>query len=94
MRVSSQDIIMHELVGRDVHIVQSTDSKRVCTQGVIRTETREMIGIESDTKMVMVPKRNCVFDITLPDGTKVRIDGKLLQGRPEDRMKRRLRRSW
>ncbi|TFF96066.1 ribonuclease P protein subunit [Candidatus Thorarchaeota archaeon] len=94
MKYSPQNTLNHELIGRQAHVVKSNDKNRISTQGVIRTETREILGIESGKKMVMVPKKDCVFDITLPDGSKVRVDGKLLQGRPEDRMKKRVRRSW
>ena len=50
--------------------------------------------IDTESGTVVVPKNICVFDITLPDGTEVRVDGGLLRGRPEDRMKKRLNRSW
>lgn len=93
MNDSPRDIIRQELIGRPVHVVESTDPGHVCTEGFIRAETREIVSIESDKKMIMVPKKDCVFEITLPDGTQVRIDGNLLRGRPEDRMKKRLR-SW
>jgi ribonuclease P protein subunit POP4 len=63
-------------------------------KGTILGESKEMIQIDTEKGTVAVTKKICVFDITLPDGTVVRVDGGLLRGRPEDRMKKRLNRSW
>jgi ribonuclease P protein subunit POP4 len=94
MRITPQNIVRHELVGLTTHIVESTDPSHVCRKGVILDETREMFQISTKQGTVTVPKGICVFDMTLPDSTVVRIDGGLLRGRPEDRMKKRLNRSW
>ncbi len=94
MRIAPQNIVKHELVGLSTHIVESSDPNHVCTKGTILGETKEMIKIDTGQGTKAVPKNICVFDITLPDGTVVRVDGGLLRGRPEDRMKKRLNRSW
>ncbi len=94
MSVPLHDIVVHELVGLEAHVVQSTDPGHVCKTGVIRSESRNMLGIESSSGFVMIPKEACILEITLPDRTKVRVDGNLLHGRPEDRMKKRVNRSW
>ena len=94
MRISPQNIAKHELVGLSTHIVESKDPNHVCRKGVILGESKEMIRIGTEHGTIAVPKGICVFDMTLPDNTVVRIDGGLLRGRPEDRMKKRLNRSW
>jgi len=94
MKIAPQNIAKHELVGLSTHIVESRDPNHVCTKGTILGETKEMIKIDTGLGTKVVPKTICVFDITLPDGTVVRIDGGLLKGKPEDRMKKRLNRSW
>ncbi|MFW9981028.1 MAG: ribonuclease P protein component 1 [Candidatus Thorarchaeota archaeon] len=94
MKIAPQNIMKHELVGLSTHIVDSKDPNHVCTQGTILRESKEMIQIDTERGTIAVPKNICVFDITLPDGTVVRIDGELLRGRPEDRMKKRFNRSW
>jgi RNase P/RNase MRP subunit p29 len=53
-----------------------------------------MLQLETETGDILLPKEVCTFDITLPDETVVRVDGNLLHGRPEDRMKKRHKRSW
>ena len=92
MKITPQNVVNHELVGLKTHIVESRDFNHVCTTGTILGETREMIEIDTGEGTKSVPKNVCVFEITLPDGTLVRVDGGLLRGRPEDRMKKRLNR--
>jgi len=94
MRITPQNIVKHELVGLSTHIVESKDPNHVCRKGVILSETKEMIQIATKQGTITVPKSICVFDMTLHDRTVVRINGGLLRGRPEDRMKKRLNRSW
>jgi ribonuclease P protein subunit POP4 len=94
MRITPQNIVKHELVGLSTHIVESRDPNQVCRKGIILGESKEMIQIDTNEGTITVPKGICVFDMTLPDNTVVRIDGGLLRGRPEDRMKKRLKRSW
>jgi ribonuclease P protein subunit POP4 len=94
MRITPENVVRHELTGLPLHIAESTDPNFVCRRGVILGESKEMIHFNADGTMVKVSKNNCVFDVTLPDGTQVRIKGDVLRGRPEDRMKKRLNRSW
>ena len=94
MKITPQNIVNHELVGLQTHIVESRDPNHVCTTGTILGETKEMINIDTGKGTKAIPKQICVFEITLPNGTVVRVDGGLLGGRPEDRMKKRLNRSW
>jgi ribonuclease P protein subunit POP4 len=94
MRITAENVVRHELTGLSMHIVESTDPNFVCKKGIILGESKEMIHFDTNGTAVMVPKRNCVFDVTLPDGTQVRINGDVLHGRPEDRMKKRINRSW
>ena len=94
MRITPQNIVKHELVGLSTHVVESKDPNHVCRRGVILGESKEMIQIGTEKGTIAIPKGICVFDMTLPDSTVVRINGGLLRGRPEDRMKKRLNRSW
>lgn len=94
MKIVPQNIVQHELTGLSTHIVDSKDPSHVCTRGTILDESKDMIKIDTARGTMAVPKAICVFEITLPDGTVVRVDGGLLRGKPEDRMKKRFNRSW
>jgi len=94
MTVTPMNLIQHELVGLKTHVVASRDPGQVCKSGTIVAESREMIRLDTSAGVIQLPKSNCVFDMSLPDGTVVRVDGYVLKGRPEDRLKKRLSRRW
>jgi ribonuclease P protein subunit POP4 len=94
MRITPENIVRHELTGLPIHIVESTDPKLVCKNGVIIGESKNMIHFRANQRELRVSKNNSVFDMTLPNGDIVRINGSVLLGRTEDRMKKRLNRSW
>jgi ribonuclease P protein subunit POP4 len=94
MRITPENIVRHELTGLPLHIVESTDPNLVCKRGVILGESKKMIHFRTDQGELRVSKNISVFDVTLPDGIMVRINGSVLLGRPEDRIKKRFNRSW
>jgi ribonuclease P protein subunit POP4 len=94
MNISPENILKHELVGLSTHIIESRDPNLTCRRGTILRESKEMFHLDTERGEMKVPKSICVFDMTLPDGTIVRINGETLVGRPEDRVKKRLNRSW
>ena len=57
-------------------------------------ETRNTVTILSENKEKVIIKNVSVFNFTLVDGTTVEIDGKAITGRPENRMKKRVKRLW
>jgi ribonuclease P protein subunit POP4 len=92
MKVSPDNLTRHELTGLTAHIVASSDPSLVCSRGVVVDESREMIHLNTERGLIRAAKQVCVLDVTLPDGLVVRIDGQHLRGRPEERLKKRLRR--
>ena len=93
-QITPLNLINHELIGLETHVVRSRDPGHVSKKGTVVAETKEMIQLDTDNGEVLLPKDVCVFQITLPDGTLVQVDGNLLKGRPEDRMKKRQIRRW
>ncbi len=87
--ITPLNILNHEIIGLKTHVVGSRDPTHVCREGTIIAETKEMIQLDTDEGEILLPKDVCVFQLTLPDGTTVQVDGNLLHGRPEDRMKKR-----
>ncbi len=88
------NIVQHEFIGLDVTVAKSSNSHVVGISGRVVDETRNTFTIlRNDTRKVVV-KDTAVFDFVIPDGTVVEIDGKVIMGRPEDRIKRRPRRLW
>ena len=87
-------VVQHEFIGLDVTVVKSSNPDVVGISGKVVDETRNTFTIlQNDNKKVVV-KDTSVFDFVMSDGTVVEIDGKVVMGRPEDRIKKRPRRLW
>jgi len=90
MPITPRNLVRHELISLPVKIPKSTDPTQKRLSGKVIDETYSTIKIETkDGKEKTVIKENCVFVFTLPDKTKVQVDGKLLVSRPEDRIKKK-----
>ena len=91
MPITSQNIVRHEMIGLKVRMQDSTDNSQKGLHGKVIDETYNTLKIETrDGKEKTVIKENCIFVFTLPDKTRVQVDGKLLVSRPEDRIKKKL----
>jgi len=90
----SPAVIQGEFIGLDAKVVKNSNSSLVRIKGKVIDETRSTFVILHDGKQKIIPKDTSVFRFTMQDGTLVEIDGKLLFGRPEDRIKKRIRRLW
>ncbi len=90
MPITPRNLVRHELIGLLVKIEKSTDPSQKGLHGVVIDETYSTLRIEAKGKEKTIPKGNCIFISTLPDKTKVQVDGRLLVSRPEDRIKKKL----
>jgi len=73
-----------------VKIKDSMDKTQKGISGKVIDESYNTFKIETAKKEKTVTKGISVFIFTLPDGTKVQVDGKLLISRPEDRIKKKI----
>ena len=88
------DIIRYELIGTEAKIAKSRHLGYVGIIGKVIDETRNTLVILHESERKRIVKDSAVFRFKFSDGTAVEIDGKLLVGRPEDRLKKRIRRLW
>lgn len=93
MKVTSE-IICHEFIGMEAKVDRSTNVECVGSLGKIVDETRNTFTIVDRGKRKIIAKNSTVFHFTFDDGTVVEVDGRLLTGRPEDRLKKNIRRFW
>ena len=91
--ITPQNLARHEMIGLDVTIEKSSNPGLSGLKGRVVDETRNTFTIESKEKDVQVIKETCIFLFSLPSGERVRIDGKILVSRPEDRVKKKLK-NW
>lgn len=94
MRHTPRNIVRHELIGLEVEVVDSRHRGYVGLKGRVVDETMNMIYIGTDRGVKAVPKHVATFRFKLPDGTLVDVEGWAIRGRPEDRVKRRIKRWW
>lgn len=88
------DIIRSEFMGTEAKVAKSRHPNYVGISGKIIDETRNTLTILQEGKRRIVVKDSAIFHFKFPDGTTVEINGKLLAGRPEDRLKKHIRRLW
>ncbi|RLG22146.1 ribonuclease P protein subunit [Methanosarcinales archaeon] len=88
--ITPRNIVHHELIGLKVEVVSSTNPYLVGIKGKVVDETRNMLVIEMDGEEKKVPKDCCTFLFELDD-CYVKVEGRLLVARPEDRISKKYR---
>ena len=88
------DIIRYEFIGTEGKVARSTHKDYVGCGGKVVGETKNTFTFLSEGKTKSVIKESAVFNFKFDDGTVVEIDGKLLVGRSEDRLKKSVKRLW
>ncbi len=93
MTISKNNLPYHELIGLEARVVKSTNKNLVGLGGRVVDETRNTIVLRSiDGVERVIPKDAGTMAFTLPDTTKVEINGSILIGRPEDRIHKKHKR--
>ena len=88
--ITSKNIFYHELIGLYSEVVKSSNKFLIGISGNIIDETKKTISIETGKKDIkIIPKKFSDFQILLPNGEWVEIEGKILVNRPEDRIKKK-----
>jgi len=88
------DIICHEFIGTEGKIAESPHAGYVGIRGEVIDETKNTFTLLHKGKAKSIVKNSAVFNFKFSDGTIVEIDGRLLVGRPEDRLKKTVKRLW
>jgi len=88
------DIIRGEFIGTEGKIAKSQNSSYLGSSGKIINETKNTFTLLHAGNAKSIIKDSAVFHFKFSDGTIVEIDGKLLVGRPEDRLKKSIKRLW
>ncbi len=88
-------MIGEEFIGRRVRILECTDPSKRGMEGRVVDETMKTFVVETEGGEKRVAKGECVFSFLMGDRW-VKVDGRLLVARPEDRIKkeRHLSRKW
>ena len=84
--ISAENVMAHEIIGLNAEIFESVDQNKKGIKGKIVNETKSTFEIETKKGVKKIPKKEVILKIDLK-GEKVKIDGKLLTEKPEDRTK-------
>ena len=88
-----ENLIMHELIGLEVEVVESTDRRKKGLKGVVMDETANTLVILTkgkEGKKKVISKKECTFMFKL-DKEKVEVEGWTILARPEERTKKAAR---
>ena len=92
--ITAKNILRHELIGLDVEVVRGRNPSNASIRGRVIDESRNTLLIREGERARRIVKQTAVFRFKLPDGAAVEVEGATLVGRPEDRVKRKMKRSW
>lgn len=81
--ITPKTLVRHELIGLNV---ETSNIK-----GKVVDETKNMIVIETENGVKKMEKKSHDFIFALPDGKRVKVSGKYLAARPEERVKTRVK---
>ena len=82
----AENLYRHELIGLSVTVEKSTNPTLVGIRGKVEDETRDTLVISGR----IVQKKDNTFLFSVGEG-KVEIEGSVIQGRPEDRIKKKVK---
>jgi ribonuclease P protein subunit POP4 len=88
------DVVNGEFIGADGRVAGSRHLGYIGISGKVVDESKNTFTILQSGKAKSVVKEAAVFRFRFSDGTVVEIDGKLLVGRSEDRLKKTVKRLW
>ncbi|MFX1295088.1 MAG: ribonuclease P protein component 1 [Promethearchaeota archaeon] len=94
MIITPKSLIHHCIIGLNVKIIQSSNSQYLNIKGKVVDETKNTFLIKTERKETRIPKKNSVFQFQLPNNYIVEVKGDLLIGRPEQRIKKKIRYKW
>ncbi|MDP2906525.1 MAG: ribonuclease P protein subunit [Nanoarchaeota archaeon] len=87
MKIQPADIARSELIGLEVEVVDAENKSLIGLKGLIVDETKNLLAIEKEGVVKKVIKSQVMIKVML-EGKAFQIDGKILVGRPEDRLKK------
>lgn len=88
--MNAERLIKGELIGLSVKVISSKNPANNGLQGVVVDETKNTFVIKTHKGKKRLIKQNCVFELKF-EKEKVRVEGKILAKRPEERIKLRLK---
>jgi ribonuclease P protein subunit POP4 len=85
---NKKEILFHTFIGLPVEVVRCASRPLEGLKGTVVDETKNLLSIETENKVVKLQKTSCVFRFQLESGERVDVDGAKILFRPEERPKK------
>lgn len=85
----ASNILIHEIIGLEMEVLKDSNPSNKYFKGFVTDESKNTITLEGNKKRI-IAKKDAVLLLTI-DGKTMQIEGKSLLGRPEDRIKRKIK---
>ncbi len=86
----TRDIPRLELIGKELEIIDADNPTLIGIKGKVIDETKNMLIIETNNETKKLVKKQVTIKTKI-EGKTVTIKGEVLQGRPEERLKKKIR---
>lgn len=83
----ASDILKKEFIGTHLRVVDADNRALIGIEGIVVDETKNTLKVQVGDKQKVLLKDQMTFE-TFSQGKKVKIDGKKICFRPEDRVKK------
>ena len=93
MNLNPENLARHELIGLDVLVETSSEPGIVGLRALVVDETRNTFLLETERKVLRIPKKNVNLIFLLSNGQRVRVTGSILTSQPENRISKRMQRT-
>lgn len=87
--ITPKNILKHELMGLHARVASSPNIAYIGLEGTVTDESRNTLTIKTGNGEKKLVKAQCIFTFELPSGEAVKVEGRYLVSRPEDRIKKR-----
>lgn len=94
IEINERNLIAHELIGLEVEVVRDSNPYNINMRGTVINETRNTLLIDVGGKIKRIIKKDAILRFKISDDKIVEVDGCILVSRPEDRIKKRIKRGW
>lgn len=92
--LNERNLITHELIGLEVEVAHDRNPYNINIRGIVIDETRNTFLININGKTKRIIKKDTILRFKISKDKIVEVDGGILVSRPEDRIKKRIKRGW
>ncbi len=87
---TNRNIVLHELIGLKVKILEASDKKQSGSEGIVVDETKHTLLVKRGASVKRIIKKTAIFKFYA--GNKAfTVDGREIDFRPEERIERSLK---